>query len=96
MIDFDKIAGFDWDEGNRHKLAKHEVKLIEAEQVFADEYVLLFKDVPHSGEEKRYNALGRTEDGRHLFVTFTWRGSGTLIRIISARDMNVKERSCYD
>ena len=34
---------------------------------------------------------------RHmLHVTFTLRGGGTLIRVISARDMHRKERSVYE
>jgi uncharacterized DUF497 family protein len=31
-----------------------------------------------------------------LHITFTLRGDGTLIRVISARDMHRKERSLYD
>jgi uncharacterized DUF497 family protein len=39
-------------------------------------------------------AFGHTDDGRLLVVVFTKRG--TLIRIISARDMNRKERKFYE
>jgi uncharacterized DUF497 family protein len=38
-------------------------------------------------------ALGQTDAGRSLFVVFTIRD--TLIRVISARDMNRKEREVY-
>ncbi len=97
MIDFDKITGFDWDEGNwRKSVDKHGVDSKEAEQAFEDENMLVFKDVQHSGDEKRYNAMGRTKKGRYLFVSFTLRENDILIRIISARDMSAKERSCYD
>jgi uncharacterized DUF497 family protein len=40
--------------------------------------------------------LGKTDDGRQLHVTFTLRAKGTLIRVISARDMNRKERAIYE
>jgi uncharacterized DUF497 family protein len=40
--------------------------------------------------------LGRTEAGRMLHVTFTLRGGGRLIRVISARTMHRKERVRYE
>ncbi|MBU6273004.1 MAG: BrnT family toxin, partial [Betaproteobacteria bacterium] len=43
-----------------------------------------------------FHALGKTLDGRALHITFTLRGDGTLIRVISARDMHRKERSVHD
>ncbi len=43
----------------------------------------------HSKQEKRYYALGQTGGGRYLFVAFTIRGS--LLRVISVRDMNRRE-----
>jgi uncharacterized protein len=96
MIDFDRIAGFDWDEGNRRKLAKHDVEFLEAEQVFRDDNVMFLKDVKHSEKEQRYQAMGQTKDGRWLHVTFTMRNNDTSIRVISARDMDKIERGCYD
>jgi hypothetical protein len=50
----------------------------------------------HSQQELRYHALGRTDDDRLLHATFTLRGDGTLVRVISARDMHRKERSFYE
>jgi len=97
MIDFSRIVGFDWDEGNSRKSAgKHGVDQNEAEQVFANEPLLVAADALHSLVEERYHALGRTNDGRQLHVTFTLRAEDTLIRVISARDMNRKERGRYD
>jgi uncharacterized DUF497 family protein len=69
--------------------------MAEAEQVFADTHLFLSADVVHSDTEKRIHALGRTASGRLLHVTFTLRGRGTLVRVISARDMNRKERNVY-
>ncbi len=95
MIDWAPIRGFDWDDGNARKsLDKHGVTQAEAEQVFTGE-PLLALDVGHSDTEERYNALGETADGRLLHVTFTLRADNTKIRVISARDMNRKERAIY-
>jgi uncharacterized DUF497 family protein len=96
MIDLAAIEGFDWDDGNARKsLDKHGVTQAEAEQVFAGE-PLLAKDVRHSEAEGRFQALGQTIDGRRLHVTFTLRDNGKKLRVISARDMNRKERAIYE
>jgi uncharacterized DUF497 family protein len=96
MIDWSRIEGFDWDDGNRNKsLVKHAVASAEAEQVFQNTPLLVSADESHSGGEVRYLALGRTDGGRVLFVSFTLRMSGTLIRVISARPMKAKERNQY-
>jgi hypothetical protein len=96
MIDFSAVEGFDWDDGNARKnLEKHGVTQAEAEQVFAGE-PLLAADFKHSQREARFQALGETADGRPLHITFTLRMNGRRIRVISARDMNRKERAVYD
>lgn len=96
MIDLAAIEGFDWDEGNAYKsLDKHGVTQAEAEQVFTSE-PLLATDIKHSEAEARFQALGETMEGRRLHVTFTLRAEGKRIRIISARDMNRKERASYE
>jgi uncharacterized DUF497 family protein len=97
MPDLGRIAGFDWDDGNRLKsAAKHSVSQAEAEQVFADNRVLIADDVKHGQDEARFHALGRTIDGRLLHVTFTLRHNQTKIRVISARNVNRKERGLYE
>lgn len=97
MIDFAQISGFDWDDGNSRKSThKHNVIQSEAEQLFFNQPLLLLEDIAHSQKEARYHALGRTDDGRQLHVTCTLRANGTLIRVISARDMNRKERNIYE
>jgi len=96
MIDWALVTGFDWDEGNARKSAeKHSVSQGEAEQVFFNEPLLLLPDQKHSDKEQRFHALGKTQDGRPLHVTFTLRDGGKLIRVISARDMHRKERMFY-
>ena len=95
MLELSQITGFDWDEGNRFKSTeKHRVS--QAEQVFADTQLLVADDVKHSQAEARYHAMGQTVGGRFLHVTFALRQSGTRIRMISARDMNRKERAIYE
>lgn len=97
MLDLSQIAGFDWDDGSSLKSAdKHSVSQVEAEQVFADSRLLLADDVKHSQDEVRYHALGRTIENRLLHLSFALRANGTKIRVISARDMNRKERGLYD
>lgn len=97
MLDWQRLKGFDWDEGNQRKsAAKHDVSQSEAEQIFFNEPLLVVPDPGHSASEPRFHALGRTEQGRSLHVTFTLRGGGSLIRVISARDMSRKERAIYD
>lgn len=96
MIDWTQIKGFDWDAGNSRKNAdKHDVSQAEAEQVFFNEPLLIVEDPRHSAAEARLHALGLTEDGRHLHLSFTLRSAGALLRVISARDMSRKERKIY-
>jgi uncharacterized DUF497 family protein len=97
MMDWDRISGFEWDDGNARKNAdKHDVGQAEAEQVFFNDPLLMVRDVAHSADEPRIHALARTDDKRLLHVTFTRRQSGTKIRVISARDTSRKERVAYD
>ncbi|MGF6528743.1 BrnT family toxin [Variovorax sp. PvP013] len=96
MIDLDTITGFDWDDGNARKNEKHGVTTAEAEQVFFNAPLLLLEDAAHSLQEVRFHALGKTDAGRVLHVTFTLRRSGLSIRVISARDMHRKERAIYE
>ena len=97
MIDLDRIVGFQWDAGNARKSAdKHSFAQSEAEEVFFGDPLLMLEDARHSADEMRFHALGHTFDGRLLHVSFTLRGEGALIRVISARDMSRKERAIYE
>lgn len=97
MAEFDlllKCTGFEWDEHNTNKIwLKHKVLPSESEQVFFNRPLVVADDVKHSSQEKRYYALGNTDAKRLLFVVFTIRGNQ--IRVISARDMNRKEKKEY-
>lgn len=97
MIDLLQIVGFDWDTGNARKNDdKHGVSAAEAEQVFFNAPLLLLEDAAHSQHEPRLHALGMTDNARRLHIAFTLRRLGTLIRVISARDMHRKERTVYE
>ena len=95
-MDWTRVEGFEWDDGNARKSSdKHSVSQAEAEQVLFNEPLLIVEDPRHSAHEPRFHALGRTDDGRPLHVTFTLRAAATRIRVISARDMGRKERARY-
>lgn len=97
MIDWTQITGFDWDDGNARKSKdKHSVRQSEAEQVFFNQPLLILADHKHIQNEPRFHALGRTDDRRQLHITFTLRDAGSLIRVISARNMHRKERKIYE
>ena len=86
-------VGFDWDEGNINKNWKrHRVTPKECEEVFVNR-PLVYNDTKHSQAEPRFIALGLTEKKRLLIISFTSRNRK--IRVISARDMNKKERRLY-
>jgi uncharacterized protein len=96
MIDWARVDGFEWDDGNARKSRdRHRVSQAEAEQVFLNQPLLVVNDARHSAHEARFHALGRTDEGRPLHVTFTLRQTATRIRVISARDMSRKERARY-
>lgn len=86
---FPEPVGFLWDKGNIDKnLKKHNVTTQEAEELFADEPFVSRQDLRHgSGEEARFQTLGKTRTGRKLFVAYTVRGG--YVRVISIRDMAI-------
>lgn len=89
-----KSTGFEWDEHNTEKnWRKHLVTPSECEEILFNRPLVVADDVKHSEKENRLYALGHTDSGRLLFVVFTVRRS--LIRVISAREMNRKERQEY-
>ena len=97
MFDPATIVGFDWDAGNERKSADERgVGQSETEQVFFNQPLLVLEDDRHSLVESRFHALGETNEGRQLRITFTLRRDDTLIRVISARDGRRKERAVYE
>lgn len=92
MITFPEPLEFEWDAGNKDKnWAKHRVAIEECEEVFFDPHKRLAKEAVPSGREVRYILVGRTVKRRPLLIVFTLRENK--VRVISARDLNRKERS---
>jgi uncharacterized protein len=91
---FKGALGFEWDAGNREKnLLKHRVTMTECEEVFFDPHKRIVKETLRTTgqrQEQRYIMIGKTSEGRGLYLVFTLRRGK--IRVISARDLNRKER----
>jgi len=84
-----------WDRGHIDKnLIKHNVKNRECKQVFYNRPLLVLDDAKNSVSERRWAAFGQTDADRLLVVMFP--GRNGLIRMISARDMNRRERKFCD
>ena len=92
-----RVAGFDWDEGNRSKCQKHGVSTAAVESLF-HRLIAVLPDPLHSKSEERFMAIGKTDKGRGIFVVFTLRArrGKTIIRPISARYMHRKEMDHYE
>lgn len=89
-----QCTGFEWDKYNSEKIkTKHDVTPVECEQVFFNLPLITGSDEKHSQSETRFYVLGQTDAARPLFLVFTVRGEK--LRVISARDMNKKERRVY-
>ena len=94
-ISIPEFEGFDWSGGNAEKnWDGHRVTPLEAEQIFFNAPLFTGMDMTHSQKEKRFYALGKTNEGRELFVAFTMRGQR--LRVVSVRDMSRKERKVYN
>lgn len=89
------ISGFDWDDGNWPKCAKHGLTQLEIEEVFHNGPAI-HRDPEVS--EQRLRAIGKTQQGRYVFVVFTFReiATSTYIRPISARFMHEREIRRYE
>lgn len=87
---------FEWDDkkdaANRRK---HGVAFEEAAEVFHDEQALLMADPEHSRGEDRFLLLGLSARPRLLVVCHTYREQDEVIRIISARPANRREKQQY-
>lgn len=92
-----KFDGFDWDDGNWPKCAKHGLSRMEIEAVFLNT-PSVFAHPDHSEDEQRLRAIGENDEGRKIYVSFTIRDKAGryLIRPISARYMHRKEIERYE
>lgn len=82
------IRGFVWDDENLAHIARHGVSPEEVEETLVGEPLLL------RGPEDRYLAYGRTENDRWVFAVYVIRRRGR-VRVLTARDMTVRERRLY-
>ena len=91
------VTGFAWDRGNLEKCQKHGVEIAEIESAFR-QTLAVFHDPTHSREEERFIGIGKTNQGRSLFIAFTLRNHSdeVLIRPISACYMHQKEVDHYE
>jgi uncharacterized DUF497 family protein len=74
---------------------KHQVLQDEVEEVFFNQPRFRFVELGHQKGENVYSASGQTEAGRYLIVFFIHKSSNTAL-ILSARDMDRKERRRYE
>ena len=73
---------FEWDENkNKANKEKHGVSFEFAKKAFSDESRLIFEDLEHSSEEKRFFCIGQVEN-EILTVRFTYREN--IVRIFGA------------
>lgn len=90
-----KITGVIWLEVVIEKLdRKHQVSQDEVEEVFGNAPTFMKMQKGHFHGEDVYRALGQTEAGRYLTVFFIYKSTKEAL-ILSARDMDQKERKNY-
>jgi uncharacterized DUF497 family protein len=87
---------FEWDQGNQLKsIEKHSVGNEESEEAFFDENILILgEQVSPKSNEERYGIIGKSMEGKILFINFTFRN--LKIRVISSRMANTKEQRIYE
>jgi uncharacterized DUF497 family protein len=78
------------------KLAtKHQVTPEEVDEVLFSRPLYRKIQKGHNPGEDVYSALGQTDNGRYLIVIFVYKQTREAL-VISARDMDRKERRQYD
>ena len=88
---------FDWHENKyARNWRDHRVSFEEAQSVFSDERALLIDDPDHSDDEDRFILLGLSSRPRLLLVCHCYRRDSEVIRIISARQAEPRERKQYE
>jgi uncharacterized DUF497 family protein len=76
-------------------IVKHHVTEAEVEEVFFNGAYYRFVEKGYRRGEDVYAAMGQTDAGRYLIVFFIHKG-GNIALILSARDMDQKERRRYE
>ncbi|MGH2345814.1 MAG: BrnT family toxin [Chloroflexota bacterium] len=86
------VDEFQWDEANVEHIARHGITPEEAEEAYLDEN-RRYLSIPRTSRETRRALLGKTEDGRILFLVYTLRLR--YVRILSTRDATSPEKRQY-
>lgn len=73
---------------------KHKVTPEEVEEVFKNKPKIYFAEKGKFKGENVYSATGQTDSGRYLIVFFIYKMNRKAL-ILSARDMDLKERKRY-
>ena len=93
------MTSFEWDAAKAStNLQKHQVSFDTALRVFADPFAITNQDSIEHGEQ-RWQTLGTVEGYLLLLVAHTVRddeGGKEIVRIISARRADKKERKLYE
>jgi uncharacterized DUF497 family protein len=86
---------FEWDaEKGEENFVKHGVAFPDAATAFGDPLSITIPDPDHSDEEERFLLIGATFAGHIVVVAHVERGE--IIRLISARLANKRERRTYE
>ena len=87
---------FEWDDNkNKTNIEKHGISFEEAASVFQDDDALIISDEDHSESEERFVLIGFSYRANLLVVCHCYRNKDSIIRIISARKADRKERQEY-
>ena len=76
-------------------ILKHNINQDEVEEVFFNSPMFRVVEKGHRKGENVYSALGQTDSGRYVIVIFIHKNNN-LALILSARDMDKKERKHYE
>ena len=76
-------------------IVKHHVTPDEAEEIFFNRPRYHFDESGYTKGEDIYSACGQTNAGRYMIVFFILKPANTAL-ILSARDMDRKERKLYE
>lgn len=80
----------------RKLLIKHDVETVEVEELFgSNPYIRFVKKGSQKGEDV-YMALGQLETSGRYLVAFYIKKANNQALVISARDMDEKERKLYE
>jgi uncharacterized DUF497 family protein len=87
---------FEWDDvKNVLNKQKHNIDFADAVHVFIDKKRVYRKDTRRDYGEERFQTVGLTKFGV-LMVVYTLRDNNRVVRLISARKANKREKKSYD